>query len=140
MKIDGPNPLRSPSAARNSRSTSGTGFADALGGAAGGPSESQRSGAPAAVGALDGLLLVQEVDDRAARRQQARQRGDAILDQLEGLRRDLLLGQVPRDRLLAIARQVRAQRVQLDDPRVVEVLDEIDLRAQVELAKLGIEL
>jgi hypothetical protein len=138
MKVDGPNPVRGPAPARPSRAASGSGFADVLGGTGGAAAETRKASGPAPVGGLDALLAVQEVDDRAARRRQATRRGEAILDQLEGLRRDLLMGVVPKDRLLAIARQVQNQRAQLDDPLLVAVLDEIDLRAQVELAKLGL--
>lgn len=140
MKVDGSTPLRGPSAGRPARPASGSGFADALEGLSGGAAETRRTGGPAAVGALDALLAVQEVDDRAARRRQARKRGEALLDALEGLRRDLLLGAVPRDRLAAIARRIREQRTVIDDPKLTAILDEIDLRAQVELAKLGIDL
>jgi len=139
MKVDGPNPLRGPTAGRPSRSASGGGFAQALEGLSGGAAETHRTGGPAAVGGLDALLAMQEVDDRAARRRQAKRRGEALLDQLEGLRRDLLMGAVPRERLAAIARQVREQRAAVDDPALTAILDEIDLRAQVELAKLGID-
>jgi hypothetical protein len=39
--------------------------------------------------------------------------------------------------LVALARALRDQRAQIDDPQLIEVLDEIELRAAVELAKLG---
>lgn len=139
MKVDGSNPLRGPTSGRPARSVSGGGFAQALEGLSGGAAETSRAGGAAAVGRLDALLAMQEVDDRAARRSQAKRRGEALLDQLDGLRRDLLMGAVPRDRLAAIARRIREQRAAVDDPTLAAILDEIDLRAQVELAKLGID-
>lgn len=39
-------------------------------------------------------------------------------------------------RLEALAQLIRAKREQVDDPRLDEILGEIELRAAVELAKL----
>jgi len=59
-----------------------------------------------------------------------------MLDELEQIRLGLLLGQIPRARLEQLAQMVRARREQLDDPKLIAILDEIELRAAVELAKL----
>ena len=60
-----------------------------------------------------------------------------LLDRLESLRLDIITGQVPARRLAGLLTSLRAQRAQFTDPRLIEILDEIDLRAAVELAKLG---
>ena len=60
-----------------------------------------------------------------------------MLDELEQIRLGLLLGQIPRARLEQLAQMVRARREQLDDPKLIAILDEIELRAAVELAKLS---
>jgi len=70
-------------------------------------------------------------------RQRAIQRGDAMLDELEELRLGLLLGSIPKARLEQLAQMVRARREQLDDPKLIAILDDIELRAAVELAKLS---
>jgi hypothetical protein len=86
---------------------------------------------------LDTLVVLQEAPgDREARRRALKRAGD-MLDQLEGIRLDLLDGAVPAPRLEALVRLVRLQRDQINDPRLAHVLDEIELRARVELAKLG---
>jgi len=64
------------------------------------------------------------------------QRGADILDKLEEIRRDILAGAVPRDRLENLAQSLRQRRVQVSDPRLIEIIDEIELRAAVEIAKL----
>lgn len=90
------------------------------------------------VSALSGLLGVQEVEEdgeRASRRRLA-QRGADILDKLEEIRRDILAGAVPRDRLENLAQSLRQRRVNVTDPRLIEIIDEIELRAAVEIAKL----
>jgi hypothetical protein len=60
-----------------------------------------------------------------------------MLDELEQIRLGLLLGAIPRAKLEQLAQLVRARREQVDDPRLMAILDEIELRAAVELAKLA---
>ncbi len=62
-----------------------------------------------------------------------------MLDRLEEIRVGLLTGSIPRDQLEALDRLVREQRGQVADPRLGEILDEIELRARVELAKLDVQ-
>ncbi len=91
-----------------------------------------------AVGAVDSILAVQETGDptqQRARRQGVLYGGD-LLDQLEDLRRDLLLGAIEKDKLGSLAQKMRAHRRQTDDPKLNEIIDEIELRAEVEIAKL----
>lgn len=95
----------------------------------------QASG-PTGVQAVDSALSVQEVEDREGSRRRARERAELMLDRLEDIRHGLLMGAIPRDRLQELATAVRRQREAVDDPRLVEILDEIELRARVELAKL----
>ncbi len=93
---------------------------------------------PHAVSAVDALLAAQEVPppDPDQRRRQAMARGERLLEHLDDLRDALLAGAVSKDQLGALAREVRARREAVDDGPLAEVLDEIDVRAQVELAKL----
>ena len=62
--------------------------------------------------------------------------GEDLLDKLDDIRHGLLLGSIPKDKLIALAQMVRSRRGQVTDPRLSAVLDEIELRAEVELAKL----
>lgn len=140
MKID-PTQVR-PTATRRvgaAQPTNGSGFAAAL------HEESAATGGSGAVGGTVGLsgvstvLALQGAPDSTERRarQRALQRGDAMLDDLEQIRLGLLLGSIPRTRLEQLAQLVRARREQVDDPRLMAILDEIELRAAVELAKLS---
>jgi Class II flagellar assembly regulator len=92
--------------------------------------------APATINSLDALLIIQEVPDALAGRRRAVQRGDALLDRLEDVRLALLTGVLPRERLEELSRLARTSRDSITDPRLGAVLDEIDLRVAVELAKL----
>lgn len=49
----------------------------------------------------------------------------------------LLLGRVPLDRLKDLLKVVDSRRTAFTDPKLTAILDEIELRAKVELAKLG---
>ena len=48
----------------------------------------------------------------------------------------ILVGAVAKDKLVEIAQIMRARRQKVDDPKLQEILDEIELRAEVEIAKL----
>ena len=138
MKVEGPNGPRPGSTVRRTGKSGGdgVGFAKALDEAEGGgeaPS-SVRNVQP--VAAVDALLAVQEIGEEEQRRSRARRRGESLLDELDEVRHGLLLGTLPRDRLEALVGLVESERPNITDPGLSEVLDEIELRARVELAKL----
>lgn len=110
------------------------GFAEQLSGEV--PAGGTVSGA-AAPSPVDGLLALQEVPDSLARHAKARRRGEALLEELDQLRLDLLTGTLPEARLERLAALAAAQRERIDDPRLAEIIEEIELRVAVELAKLG---
>lgn len=88
------------------------------------------------VGTVNALLALQEVDDSLNGRAKARQRAADILDELDALRDGLLAGTLSRESLVRLTNLVRTRGPEVDDPRLKDVLDEIELRAEVELAKL----
>lgn len=89
------------------------------------------------IGQLDALLALQEVPDAVAQRSKARQHGQRMLDRLEELRLNLLDGRLSPAIVSRLADEVESARAETDDPALNEVLDEIELRARVELAKMG---
>lgn len=114
-------------------------FKQALVDAMDGPGDVQSAEAPASLGGIDALLLIQQVDEsgeREARKKMLR-RGEDILDKLEDIRHGLLLGTVPQEKLMDLAQMVRSRRENCQDPRLAALLDEIELRAEVEIAKLS---
>jgi hypothetical protein len=92
--------------------------------------------------AVDSILTVQEVPDATEERSRRPviQHGDELLDRLDQLRHDLLVGAVPKDKLAELAHRVRAGNKKSDDPKLKEIIDEIELRAEVEIAKLTREI
>ena len=138
MKIEGPNPLRSGAVRRTSagKPAKQDGFADAMDETEGtAPAPGGVTGA-GPIQSVDSLLALQGSDDASERHGRARARGEALLDRLDMLRTDILLGRIPRNRLDELSALVRTSRAAVDDPKLGEVLDEIELRAEVELAKL----
>nr|WP_298683955.1 flagellar assembly protein FliX [uncultured Dongia sp.] len=120
-----------------STAASGGDFAKALGESHAG--QSQQVSMSLSVSSLSVVLAVQETPDAAKGRakQRARDRGMKMLDFLEEIRIGLLMGVIPKERLEQLAQMVRAKREQIDDPKLTAILDEIELRAAVELAKLS---
>lgn len=103
------------------------------------PSGATRAGSAGAAGSVQGvdaLLALQEVDDPLVGRRRSVQRGHDLLDALEAMHAALLIGNVSGDRLERIA-QLLSMRMPSDDPSLEAMVDEIELRAKVELAKLG---
>ena len=94
--------------------------------------------AAAVAAPVESLVRIQDVGDRAEG--EPRRRGEDILAKLEELRLGLLEGRISRDRLDGLVRLCEQQRGKVADPRLAEILDEIDLRARVELAKLSVQI
>lgn len=141
-KVDGPGGIRGAQAAREARRTAKT-SAVASGSFVrhlDGPAETEgalATGGVANLGAISQLAGLQEVDDALARRKRGRAHGMALIDRLEEIRLGLLAGMIGKDQLLRLAQMVSSRRPDVADPKLTEILDDIELRARVELAKLG---
>ena len=85
---------------------------------------------------VDALLALQEIGSPLERRRRSIRRASSLLDELEGLKVALLGGAFGRVDLDRLTRVVREQRDATEDPRLETLLDEIETRALVELAKL----
>lgn len=141
MKISEFSPLNKAGSAGRKKpvgSTSATGFLDLLGGV----SETESAAAsPAAgdiqsLGSVDALLSLQEIPDDELRKRKALAEGADTLEALETLRMSLLGGAVPEHLLHRLTQVVALQKEQVDDPKLKSIIEDIELRAAVELAKL----
>lgn len=95
----------------------------------------QTSDAAPAAG-LDGLLALQAVEDPVFAKRKAVKRGQNMLDVLEEMKADLLAGEVSEgrlNRLMALVQQAKLAST----PELDSLIADIELRARVELAKLG---
>lgn len=91
----------------------------------------------AGVTAVGSILAAQEVDEDEGQRsrQLLQQYGADILDRLDEIQQDLLIGGIPKDRLTNLAQTLRAKKKSIDDPSLLRIINDIELRAEVELAK-----
>ncbi|MCP4934362.1 MAG: hypothetical protein GY927_09195 [bacterium] len=87
------------------------------------------------IGGISALLAVQG-DDHERQRSAAVSCGHDTLDILDSLKIDVLSGQVSRQKLVHLAALVKKPRDNFGDPTLMNVLDHIELRARVELAKM----
>lgn len=137
MKVEGPQGARVGQVRRKSATGSAdSDFASQLEGETESAASAGVSGT-AASAAVSTILALQQAEGEEgdAAKERAKKRADELLRELEMLRLDILAGAIPRGHLIALAQTVKTARDNVFDPRLNEILDEIDLRAQVELAK-----
>lgn len=101
-------------------------------------SHAQIVAGPGPIAALDSILMLQGMDDSTQGRSKGLQHGEQLLDLLDSVRDGLLAGGIPRATLNKLAHAVTKRQEGFADPRLQQVLDEIELRAHVELAKLEV--
>jgi hypothetical protein len=96
--------------------------------------------APAAAVSVAGVNLfaalqaAEHATDQEQRRQ-AIDHADDLLNDLEDLRIGLLLGSYTLNQLRNLASRLTQKRISIHDPQLLSLLDDIQLRAAVELAK-----
>ncbi|MBU6474648.1 MAG: flagellar assembly protein FliX [Alphaproteobacteria bacterium] len=140
MKIEGPNKTSTTKgASKADAKKTGDGTFDTMMGETAEAPPQAATGRPASIGALDMLLTLQAAEsgtsEEAAKK--ARKRANDLLDHLDKIKIGLLTGELQKSELEQLAQTVASHRDQVIDPKLAEILDDIDLRAQVELAKLS---
>lgn len=93
---------------------------------------------PGPIAALDSILMLQGLDDSTEGKSKAVAHGEQLLDLLDSVRDGLLAGEIPRATLNKLAAAVTRRHDSFADPKLQDVLDQIELRAHVELAKLEV--
>lgn len=133
MKVTGPAGPAAASGSRSARTASGF----SIGQAGATPSAAATASASAMAGVADvsALMALQGVEGPLERRRRAIRRGGGLLDRLEELKLALLSGESGEAALERLTRGLREERTDDDDAGLNAVLDQIDLRASVELAK-----
>ena len=89
------------------------------------------------IGGIDALLALQGVEEPGERRRKAVKRGRAALDALDALKLGLLSGTLDTGALARLKTAAIGLAESTGDPRLDTVLAEIELRVEVELAKIG---
>lgn len=90
----------------------------------------------AATSGVTNMLALQEITEEELSRKKLVQKGRDLLDSLERLRHQLLIGGVPVAVLQELSGRLSLQRQMVNDPQLLAIIDDIELRAAVELAKL----
>lgn len=85
--------------------------------------------------AIFAAQMVGEEEERELRKKQV-ERGKSLLEKLEEIRDGLLRGYLSKDRLMNIAQFVHERKMEAQDDRLNDIIEEIELRVEVELAKL----
>lgn len=91
------------------------------------------------VSGVEAMLVAQAVGDSVAneeRKRRAVSRGENLLDRLDDIRLGLINGRISKEKLIDLAQMLRNRREEGLDEKLSAILDEIELRAEVELAKL----
>ena len=136
MKVGGSNGIGSaqPASSRGSGPAAG-GFSVAGVEAAPEAQASARLASTLGIGSIDALLALQEVGGPMERRRKAVRRAGVILDVLDDLKIAVLDGGIEPATLGRLIEAVRQERGRTGDDALEGVLDEIETRAEVEMAK-----
>ena len=79
-------------------------------------------------------MFLQEVSEKVI----AKERGEKILNTLESVRLKLLMGDVSDTDLMVLRKEVSLQNSNITDPGLKQIIEEIEQRANIELAKRGL--
>jgi hypothetical protein len=134
MRVTGPN---GPAAVTNTstarRSSSGT-FSLSEGETS---RPSSGASSPRTIGGIDALIALQGIGDPTERRRRALARGRTALDALDELKIGLLSGTLDPATLDRLRSAATGLKDGSGDSRLDGVLSEIELRVEVEIAKMG---
>lgn len=138
MKVNGYGIIKPGTNVRRTGGTSQTSsFSDVLSAAqTEGGSAAHEASEVASSAALGGLLAFQEISEEERRRQKLVKQGKNMLDTLENLRQRLLMGEIPAQMLSQLETSLATQKEGIADPKLLEIIEDIELRVAVELAKL----
>lgn len=142
-KVGYTRPVTNAKGVRKTSTVSGAGFAEALSAAeaamgVGGVDATDGINSVAAISGVGALLGAQEVSEQEIRRKRSIKRAGLTIGALEQLRDALLIGTLPVSTLTRLETIIAEERQNTDDPVLQGILDEIELRAAVELAKLEV--
>jgi hypothetical protein len=102
------------------------------------PKSTQAPAALRTIGGIDALIALQGQDDPAERRRRAVRRGRTALDALDELKIEVLGGTLGPSTLRRLKSATADLRDASGDEGLDSVLAEIELRLEVEIAKMGL--
>ena len=133
MRVERPSGPNVVNGGKTVRRGGSEGFSLSEGEAASGPTANT---GVRGVGGIDVLMALQGVEEPAERRRRAVARGRTALDALDALKIGLLSGDFDSGTVARLKAAVSGLKDGSGDPMLDEVLAEIELRVEVELAKM----
>jgi hypothetical protein len=136
MRVNGPNGTAVATASATTRRASGAGGFTLS--ESNGPQTASATVSLRTIGGIDALIALQGIEDPTERRRRAVKHGRRALDALEELKLALLSGSLESSALLGLKAVAADLKEGSGDDKLDQVLNEIELRVAVELAKAGI--
>jgi len=133
MKVTGTTGPSAPTGGKAARAASG--FSLGQTSAAAAPSAPSAGAAVSGLSDVSALMALQGVEGPLEKRRRAVKRGAGLLDRLDEIKLALLSGDGDEVALEQLARTLREDRPDDGDAGLKALLDQIDVRASVELAK-----
>lgn len=98
----------------------------------------QQINSSSGISVTDAIFAAQMVNDEEKReiRKKLIKRGFNLIEKLEEIRDSLLLGEISKEKLIEISRLIKENNPDTEDAKLLEIITEIELRVEVELAKL----
>lgn len=90
------------------------------------------------IGVNDAIFSTQMINDEEEKekKKQLVKRANSLIEKLEVIRHALLDGFISRDKLIEISRFVKERKIQTSDAYLQDLIEQIELRVEVELAKI----
>lgn len=89
------------------------------------------------IGSIDVIMALQGVGDSTDQNEKTAQKGEDLLEKLDEIRHGLLMGNVSPQKLLQLKETLASYKISGSDPKLAEIVKDIEVRAAVELAKFG---
>tara|TARA_Y100000052_G_scaffold27601_1_gene37392 strand:- start:36770 stop:37108 length:339 start_codon:yes stop_codon:yes gene_type:complete len=99
------------------------------------PSAARSTSSTVGVSSVAAIMVLQGAEDPLEKRRRSERRGRQMLEALDALKLDVLSERNPEAALKRLAQAMESERDQTDDPELESVIDQIELRVAVELAK-----
>jgi Class II flagellar assembly regulator len=128
--------LRGPTSLRRAKNADKAGFSSEISedSAAVSIETSSPLQSPHALAGVDALFFA--VESHKSPEEQEVMRAESLLNRLDNIRVGILLGEIPQNVLLELSDLSSKPIAQIDNPQLQEIIQEIETRAKVELAKL----
>ena len=138
MKVTGPNGVSGGAPSARRAGSAGAGFSLPQLGASDRAAPTAPTAGLGGVMGVDALLALQDVGGPLEGRRRSMRRAGRLLDVLDDLKVALIDGALTPAQIRALSTTLAEQREATGDPALESVLDEIETRAAVELAKLEV--